>query len=74
MAGIEEKLKEAREILSEWVDKQWHERCWYYPDIFKRLANILDVDISREPMLPPVDEFRRGCERYQEEEYKLKNG
>jgi hypothetical protein len=64
-----EKVKKTKEILQEWVDKQGHDRCWYYPDLFIKLAEILDVKPSKEPKLPPLDEFKKGCERYQREEY-----
>jgi hypothetical protein len=67
----EEKLEEARRVLQQWVDKQGHERCWYYPDLFRELAEILEVEPSKEPALPPLAEFKRGCEKYQKEEFGL---
>ena len=65
----EAKIKQARIILQEWVDKQGHERCWYYPDLFKKLADVLEVKTTKAPSLPPIAEFKKGCEKYQEEEY-----
>jgi len=67
--GIEEKFYEAKRAIQEWVDKQGHDRCWYYPELFRRLADIFEVESTREPCLPPLEEFRKGCERYQKEEY-----
>ena len=66
-----EKVQKAKDVLQEWVDKQGHDRCWYYPDLFRQLADILKVKPSKEPALPPLDEFKKGCERYQREEYKI---
>jgi len=69
MSDLEEKAKGAKIIIQEWVDKQEHDRCWYYPDLFRKLAEVFDVKYSREPRLPSLKEFKIGCERYQEEEY-----
>ncbi len=68
--STEEKLQEAKQILQQWVDKQSHERCWYYPDLFNQLVILFGIKPSKEPSLPPLKEFKMGCERYQEEEYK----
>ncbi len=65
-----EKVEKVKEVIQEWVNKQGHDRCWYYPELFKELIKILDVKPSKEPKLPPINEFKKGCERYQEEEYK----
>lgn len=62
-------LKLAKEALQEWVDKQGHDRCWYYPDIFNRLCDILQVKPTKTPSLPPEQEFKGGCNRYRGEEY-----
>jgi len=64
-----EKLERAKSVIQEWMDKQGHDRCWYYPDLFMKLAEIFDVKPSKEPNLPPLQEFKKGCERYQKEEY-----
>ncbi len=63
------KLEEAKKALQEWVDKQGHERCWYYPEIFNRLCEILDVKPTTLPCLPVRHEFESGCIRYQREQY-----
>lgn len=67
-----EKCDEGKRLIQEWVDKQGHERCWYYPDLFNRLAKLFDVQPSVEPCLPPRPEFELGCCRYQDEEYGTK--
>lgn len=59
-------------ILTEWSSKQGHDRCWYYPEIFEKLATTLGVDLSNfDIKLPPCDEFKEGCRRYQESQYGL---
>lgn len=60
---------ETKRILQDWVDQQGHDRCWYYPDLFRRLIALHGVKAFKEPHLPPLEEFKRGCERYQREEF-----
>ncbi len=69
MNETEKRYHKAREIVQEWVDKQGHERCWYYPDLFKRLVDVFDIKSSVDPQLPSREEFEEGCRRYQDEEY-----
>jgi len=72
MTDYEAKFNEAKKIIQEWVDKQGHERCWYYPEMYVRLAEIYDVKATKMPELPPRKEFEEGCRRYQQEEYNRK--
>ena len=65
-----QRCERAKTIIQEWVDKQGHERCWYYPEMFRELANLFEVEAKNAPSLPPLAEFKRGCERYQQEEFK----
>ena len=67
-----EKLAQVRGILQAWLDKQGHERCWYYPDLFRQLAGVVGVAAKLEPALPPLEEFQEGCRRYQLEEFSTK--
>ena len=59
----------AKEIIEEWVNKQGHDQCWYYPEIFKKLTLIFDAKIPKDIELPARDEFLRHCEIYCEEIY-----
>lgn len=59
----------ARDVLQEWVNKQGHERCWYYPDIFEKLCKYLEVEKNNMPLLPPRPEFRENCQKYEAEQY-----
>jgi hypothetical protein len=56
-------------LIQTWLDKQGHERCWYYPDLFLKLAAILDLKPKYPPTLPSRDEFEKGCKRYQDQEF-----
>ncbi|QQG40066.1 MAG: hypothetical protein HYS81_01500 [Candidatus Aenigmatarchaeota archaeon] len=67
-----ERCDKAKRIIQEWTDKQGHERCWYYPDLFNRLAVLFSVKPTKNPSLPTLEEFREGCRRYQQEEYAKK--
>ncbi|MBS3169560.1 hypothetical protein J4210_03670 [Candidatus Woesearchaeota archaeon] len=69
MTDYEEKYDQARAFLQEWLDQQGHDRCWYYPDLFRKLVGIYEIVPALEPELPPLEEFKKGCERYQREEY-----
>jgi len=63
------KFEEAKTIIQEWIDKQGHDRCWYYPELFNKLVKVFEINLSKKPNLPPLEEFKKGCERYQKEEY-----
>ena len=58
-----DKLEEIKLIVQEWVDKQGHDRCWYYPALFRKLVEILEINSNKESSLPPLEEFKKGCER-----------
>ena len=71
MNEAEKRYESAKSVIQDWVDKQSHDRCWYYPDLFKKLADIFEITSTKEPSLPPLEEFKKGCERYQKEEYRI---
>ena len=65
-----ETLREVKRIVEECVNKQGPERCWYHPDLFMRLIEVLQIKGVKESCLPPREEFEQGCKKYQEEQYK----
>jgi len=69
MTDYEKKYSDAKSVIQEWTDKQGHDRCWYYPELFRKLVDIFEIRQSKKSALPPLEEFERGCERYQREEY-----
>lgn len=60
----------AKELIQEWLDKQGHDKCWYYPEIFQQLAEIFNIKQNVDSTLPHLEEFKEGCRRYQCEQYK----
>lgn len=64
-------LGQIRALVQQWLDKQGHEQCWYYPEIFRLICQVLGVRPSRDPGLPPRPEFEEGCRRYQDEQYQI---
>lgn len=63
------KCQEAACLLEEWARKQGHNRCWYYPDVFRALARVLGVELTMTGEQLPRPEFEAGCTRFQDEEY-----
>lgn len=63
-----EKCEKAKVIIQEWTNKQGHDRCWYYPDLFRQLAKVFEMELQ-PGSLPPRQEFEMGCLKYQCEEY-----
>lgn len=63
-----EKCEKAKSIIQEWSEKQGHDRCWYYPDLFNQLVELFGMEL-KSGCLPPRAEFESGCRRYQDEEY-----
>ncbi len=72
MKTPEEKLEEAKRILQAWQNKQRHDRCWYYPDLFRELCVVLEVTPTNDPDLPTIEEFQEGCTQFQADEYRIR--
>lgn len=65
-------MDEIKAIVQTWLDKQGHDRCWYYPELFNQLAEKLNLSQRAPSELPPRKEFELGCKRYQIEEFDKK--
>lgn len=63
-------VDDVKEVVQRFVDKQGHDRCWYYPELFNELALLLGITPTVDPALPSRQEFEKGCHRYQNEEYR----
>lgn len=63
-----EKLTQIETLVREWIERQGHEKCWYYPETLRAIAEVLDIKYA-DPTMVSEEEFRRGCARYQEEIY-----
>lgn len=67
-----DKIVQIRLLIEEWANKQGHDSCWFYPDIFRQIALIVEAKIKTQN-LPPLEEFKVGCCRYQKEIYGIEN-
>ncbi len=67
-ASSDDKLNEVRRLVVDWLSKQGHDACWYYPDVFRQIASVLGI--ATPPVsLPTRSEFETGCKQYQNELY-----
>ena len=67
-----ERLSQIRTLVEEWATKQGHERCWYYPEVFRAIAEICGSNVSFlgcEIGWPTRAEFEAGCRKYTDEQY-----
>lgn len=69
ITDLKNKQEEVKGLLRSWIDKQGHDRCWYYPEIFMKLCEALEIKPTVLPCLPSLEEFKQGCERYQNEQF-----
>ncbi|MFO0705103.1 MAG: hypothetical protein U0517_04065 [Candidatus Andersenbacteria bacterium] len=53
-------LKFIKLAVQIWIDKQGHDRCWYYPEIFAVIVDALGIKAQLQPALPPLPEFKGG--------------
>lgn len=60
-----EKCDQVRAAVLAWANKQGHDQCWYYPEIFMTIAGILDIPLQIKPELPPRREFREQCQQWE---------
>jgi hypothetical protein len=65
-------LQQTKDLLQSWVDKQGHDRCWYYPEIFEQLCKLFEVVPTNYKRLPSRKAFEEGCRRYQDLQYDLR--
>lgn len=57
-----------KQAIKKWIDKQGHDKCWYYPEIFKEISDILEIKTDKNIEIPE-EEFELGCKNYQDELY-----
>ncbi len=66
---LETRMQLVRDLVQGYVNRQGHDRCWYLPELFDKLAKTLDIEPTVQPGLPSREEFEKGCRRYQNEQY-----
>lgn len=67
--SADDRLDDVKAIVQEWLDKQGHDRCWWYPELFERLAEVLELKATVPARLPPRCEFEAGCRRFTDSQY-----
>jgi hypothetical protein len=68
----EAKLKIGQELLQSWIDKQKHDRCWFYPDIFMQLCQLHGLTVNMTPDMTE-EEFEKGCAQFRKELFNAAN-
>lgn len=71
VVALRQKEQEAKELIQSWANKEGHDRCWYYPDIFESLADHFQVENNNHALLPTLEEFECGCDKYQCSEFAI---
>ena len=56
--------EKVKELIQTWLDKQGHDSCWYYPDIFNQIADELNIKRTIPSLRPSLEEFKKGCDKY----------
>ncbi len=69
---IKKRYELIKERVQTWLDKQGHDKCHYYPEIFEDITDILGIKSSEDLKLPPRSEFEAGCKEYQDKLYNPK--
>jgi hypothetical protein len=75
IASLAERVRElekGKAILEAWLNKQGHDKCWYYPEVFAQLAKVYGIPCV---LTPPVtisrEEFEQGCHQFQDRLFPL---
>lgn len=58
-----------KELLTAWIAKRGHDRCWHQPEIFTELCLAVGLPIPTMTHDLTREEFASGCARYQDELY-----
>lgn len=64
-----DKLDKIKKLIEDWINKQGHNRCWFYPEIFNKICEELGIQQVAPSCLPSRSDFEEGCRRYQNEQY-----
>lgn len=60
-------IKTVVDLVKEWDQKQGHDKCHYYPEIFGAIASKLGIVLKNDPLNVTEAEFRQGCDQYTKE-------
>lgn len=63
------KLNKIRSYIEDWISKQDHDKCWYYPEIFKQICEVLEIPYEKQKLNSITkEEMKRGCDKFIDEE------
>ena len=70
---LKAKLADVRWVINGWIAKEGEEQCHYFPEIFRLIAHILNIDVPDHILnLPPREKFEAGCTQFQDDAYAKK--
>ncbi len=61
-------IRRVREILNDWQTKAGHDACWFYPEVFRELCNVVGLEYI-EPSKVDRSDFRAHCQKFEEHLY-----
>jgi hypothetical protein len=62
-------IASVKDEIQSWLDKQGQDKCHYYPEIFQKIAELLQIKNNLVNALPPEEEFQSGCDKYRKDLY-----
>jgi hypothetical protein len=72
LCAHKESLDRIRSLVLEWANKQDHDACWFYPEIFREIAAELQLNVRSKPMTLSITVFEEGCKKYRAEIFEPK--
>lgn len=60
-----DKIQKITSILIDWDEKRGHDACWFYPEIFKQIADVLEIELKNPQPEISRAEFKEGCRQFQ---------
>ena len=51
----------------EWMDKKEEDSCWFYPEIFGKIAEVVEIEIKVSEPKMTREQFEAGCDHYMNE-------
>lgn len=57
-----------KQAVQAWINKQGHNACWFYPEIFGYIAGTLGLSYP-DMHMPSEQDFQDGCKRFTKQIY-----
>lgn len=59
-------IQSVRQAVEEWNNKQGHDKCHYYPEIFRKILDLLGIPENKNVELSEA-EFQSGCDIFRKD-------